>query len=104
VRCETLRRLTFTAIALERYRLRHGRPPNDLAALVPDFLPAVPIDLMSGRPLAYLLTAGGASTLYSVGEDGRDDGGDSTSLAATNRFDLWSGKDAVWPTAVINPP
>ncbi|MEI2722644.1 MAG: hypothetical protein V9H26_03600 [Verrucomicrobiota bacterium] len=104
MRSETLRRLTITAIALERYRLRHGRPPNDLAALVPDFLPAVPIDLMSGRPLAYLLTAGGASTLYSVGEDGRDDGGDSTSLAATNRFDLWSGKDAVWPTAVINPP
>jgi hypothetical protein len=104
VRSETLRRLTLTAIALERYRLRHGRPPNDLAALIPEFLNAITIDPMSGRPLGYWLTADGSFALYSVGEDGRDDGGDTTSLTATNRFDLWSGKDAVWPTVVINPP
>lgn len=104
VRSETLWRLTVTAIALERYRLRHGRLPTDLAALVPELLHAVPIDPMSGKPLGYRLTGGGSFALYSVGEDGRDDGGDPTSLAATNRFDLWSGKDAVWPTAVIDPP
>lgn len=101
---ETLRRLAVTAIALERYRLRHGRPPDDLAALVPELLDAVPIDLMSGKPLGYRLTGGGTFALYSVGEDGRDDGGDPTSLVATNRLDLWSGKDAVWPMAEINPP
>ena len=104
VRSETLRRLTITVIALERYRLRQGRPPNDLAALVPELLSAVPIDPMSGKPLSYRLAEGGTFALYSVGEDGRDDGGDPTSLMATNRFDLWSGKDALWPTAVINPP
>ncbi len=104
VRNETMRRLTVTAIALERYRLRQGRPPADLAALVPELLLAVPLDPMSGKPFGYRLTAGGSFTLYSVGEDGRDDGGDPTSLVATNRFDLWSGKDALWPTAVINPP
>ena len=102
VRNETLRRLTVTAIALERYRLRHGHPPTDLAALVPELLRAVPLDPMSGKPLSYRLTSGGSFALYSVGEDGRDDGGDPTSLVATNRFDLWSGKDALWPTAVIN--
>jgi len=104
VSSETLRRLTITAIALERYRLRQGRPPDDLAALVPEFLRGVPVDPMSGKPLGYRLTGGGSFALYSVGEDGRDDGGDPTSLGATNRFDLWSGKDAVWPTAVIDPP
>jgi len=103
VRSETLRRLTVTAIALERYRLRHGRPPNDLDALVPELLHAVPIDPMSGKPLAYRLTAGGTFTLYSAGEDGRDDGGDPSSRVITNRFDLWTGKDALWPTAVMNP-
>jgi hypothetical protein len=104
VRNETLRRLTVTAIALERYRLRHDRPPADLAALVPELLRTVPLDPMSGRPLGYRFTAGASFALYSVGEDGRDDGGDPTSLVATNRFDLWSGKDALWPTGVINPP
>jgi hypothetical protein len=104
VRGETLRRLTVTAIALERYRLRHARPPADLAALAPELLRAVPVDPMSGKPLGYRLIGSGSFALYSVGEDGRDDGGDPTSSGATNKFDLWSGKDAVWPTAVIDPP
>lgn len=104
VRSETLRRLSVTAIALERYRLRHGRPPDELAALVPELLRGVPVDPMSGKPFGYRLIAGGSFALYSVGEDGRDDGGDPTSSGATNRFDLWSGKDAVWPAVVINPP
>jgi hypothetical protein len=97
VRNETRRRLTVTAIALERYKLRHGTPPSELAALVPQFLSAVPLDPMSGKPLRYRLNTGGF-VLYSVGEDGRDDDGDPSSPSATNKFDLWAGKDAVWPS------
>jgi len=97
VRNETQRRLTVTAIAVERYRWRHGRRPPDLDALVPDFLSTVPLDPMSGGPLRYRLTAAGGFTLYSVGEDGRDDGGNAKSLKATKQFDLWTGQDAVWP-------
>ena len=100
VRHETQRRLTITAIALERFRLRAGKYPAELDALVPQFLSAVPIDLMSAKPLRYRLNAEGTFTLYSVGEDGRDDGGDPTSGSGTNKFGLWEGKDAVWPTAV----
>ena len=104
VRHETFRRLTLTAIALERYRLRHGQPPSQLSALVPDFLSAVPNDLMSGEPLRYRRNADASFVLYSVGEDGRDDGGDASLSSNTNKPDLWSGKDVVWPAAAIRSP
>lgn len=100
VRNETQRRLTITAIALERHRLRNGKLPEELDALMPQFLSTVPIDPMSGQPLRYRLNADGGFTLYSAGEDGRDDGGDPNSATSTNKFGLWEGKDAVWPTAV----
>jgi hypothetical protein len=68
-------RCTAVALAAERYRLRHGDWPRAIAALVPDYLPAVPLDPFDGAPLRYRRTDGGA-VVYSVGEDGRDDGGD----------------------------
>lgn len=51
---------------------------------------------MSAKPLRYRLNADGSFTLYSVGEDGRDDGGDPNSASGTNKFGLWEGRDAVW--------
>jgi len=97
VRSETQRRMTVTAIALERYRRQSGVYPPNLEVLVPQLLSAVPIDLMSAKPLCYRLNSDGTFTLYSVGEDGREDGGDPTSSDARKNFDLWSGQDAVWP-------
>jgi len=55
---------------------------------------------MSAKPLCYHLNVDETFTLYSTGEDGRDDGGDASLPGVTNRFDLWSGRDAVWPVAV----
>lgn len=104
VRNETERRLTVTAIALKRFHLRHGRHPETLAELVPELLSAVPIDPWSGRPLGYRRNAAGGFTLYSVGEDGRDDGGDATSATPAKQPDLWSGGDAVWPEVVSSSP
>jgi len=98
IRNETQRRLTITALALERDHLRNGTFPTELDALVPQFLSAVPIDPMSAKPLRYRLNGDGSFTLYSVGEDGRDDDGDPNASSAANKVGLWEGKDAIWPT------
>ncbi|MCI0705442.1 MAG: hypothetical protein L0241_30650 [Planctomycetia bacterium] len=42
-----------TCIACERFRLKHGRWPNDLAELTPAFLPAVPMNPFDGKPIRY---------------------------------------------------
>lgn len=68
VRTETLRQLALAAIGLERYRLRHGRYPERLEELVPDILPAVPVDFGDGKPLRYK-RAGEKYELWSVWED-----------------------------------
>lgn len=70
-----LLRCALVALAAERYRLKHGDWPRAGADLVPDYLPGVPLDPIDGQPLRYRRTGVGA-VIYSVGEDGRDDGGD----------------------------
>jgi hypothetical protein len=101
-RIETQRRLTVTVIALRRYHLRNGCFPAALDALVPEFVLETPIDPMSGKPFCYRRNADRSFTLYSVGKNGQDDGGDATAVNPTKRCDLWSGRDAVWPTAVTH--
>ncbi len=100
VQVETERRLTITAIAIKRYLLKNGAAPPNLAALTPVFLASIPIDPMSGKPLCYRLRPDGYFVLYSTGEDGHDDGGDPTPVKPGDAPDLWTGRDAVWPTAV----
>lgn len=101
---EAQRRVVVTAIALERYRGRHGRYPAALCALAPEFLPAVPVDFMDGRPLRYRLTGDGHFVLYSIGLDGQDDGGMMTDPSSTKwiqnlaRTPFWPMRvDIVWP-------
>jgi hypothetical protein len=93
---ETERQMTLVAIALRRFQLRHGELPPSLERLVPEFLPAVPQDYLGARPLAYRVQADGSCMLYSVGDDGKDDGGDPNPSPG-GRNGLWSGRDAVWP-------
>jgi hypothetical protein len=92
---ETQRAVVITAIALERYRLRHQTYPAQLAELTPAFLAAIPRDPMDGQPLRYRRTEDGRFLLYSVGENGVDEGGDATMRGAGRAWYL--GKDAVWP-------
>jgi hypothetical protein len=97
-RSETDRSMVLCAIALKRYSLRHGKPPPDLSALVPEFLPSVPIDNMDGKPMKYHLQSDGTWRLYSVGDDGRDDGGDASPTKPDQTYLwIWRGKDVVWP-------
>jgi hypothetical protein len=96
---ETERRMAVTAIALERYRLRHKEYPARLEELTPDYLARTPIDFMDGKPLRYRRKDDGTFWLYSVGEDGKDDGGDGSpppSYTAQNKA-WYRMRDAVWP-------
>jgi hypothetical protein len=102
INAETERQMTLAAIALKRFQLRHGQLPPSLEALVPEFLPTVLYDYMSAKPLGYRLKADGSYVLYSVGEDGKDDGGDPTPPPGTPAG-LWSGRDAVWPSPATEP-
>lgn len=68
------KRLLLTELALCAYRQEHGGLPESLAELVPDYLPTVLEDPFSGKALIYWRTATGHQ-LYSVGADGKDDGG-----------------------------
>ena len=67
--------LARTAIALERYRLAHGKYPESLDALAPQFIAKLPHDVINGQPLHYRRTSDGQFVLYSVGWNETDDGG-----------------------------
>ncbi len=66
--------LTKLAFALAEYRAHHGSYPAQLADLVPKYVAAVPQDIFSGGALHYTLQGDGY-LLYSVGPNGKDDGG-----------------------------
>ncbi len=68
------RALTISALALHAYKLQHGDYPRQLADLMPEFVSTVE-DSFSGKPLIYRRTDAGY-LLYSVGGDGKDDGGE----------------------------
>lgn len=64
---------TQVLVALRLYKTKRGELPASLEALVPDFLPSIPIDDLDGKPLRYSPQAG---IVYSVGDNMIDDGGD----------------------------
>ena len=64
-----------TAIALERYRLKHNQYPATLNDLVPHFLPHVLEDVITGKPLNYRIKSDGTPLIYSIGSDEKDNGG-----------------------------
>jgi hypothetical protein len=64
----------LVAIALELYRREHGDWPASLEALVPEYLPSVPMDEFSGTPMRYEVRDG-AAWVWGVGSDLDDDGG-----------------------------
>jgi hypothetical protein len=95
------RQLTITAIALKRYELREHHLPENLSELVPNYLPQLSYDPMSGNALCYHLKPDGTFLLYSVGEDGHDDRGDPR-VTSGHKPGLWEGRDAVWPAPAVS--
>jgi hypothetical protein len=64
-------RLTRVSLLLRAWTLEHGgQLPDSLEALVPDYLPELPVDPYDGKPLRY-----DKERLWSVGSDLKDDGG-----------------------------
>ncbi len=68
-------RSSLTALAVERWRLANdGKIPTSLDVLIPTYLEQLPDDPFNGQPLHFKCTETGY-TIYSVGENGIDDGG-----------------------------
>jgi hypothetical protein len=63
------------ACALERFHLAHGKYPESLASLSPEFIATLPNDLVNGQPLHYHPTGDGHFVIYSVGWNEKDEGG-----------------------------
>jgi hypothetical protein len=101
LRAEVVKNLAVTAIAVKRYELKHGGYPENLSELTPDFLPSVPLDPVDGEPLHYRKNNQGTFLLYSVGPNGKDNGGDPSLEKSSKISSLWwldpLALDWVWP-------
>jgi len=64
---------TQLLLALKIYKEQHGKLPESLSELVPEFFPQVPIDDFDGKPFRYLPDR---KLIYSVGPDLKDSGGE----------------------------
>jgi hypothetical protein len=99
VTAEASRELLVTALALRRFEMEHGKAPESLERLVPKFLPAVRTDPFDGKLLRYRFNADGSFTLYSVGLNGKDDGGNAGPEKSGSKPQFLNGRDLVWPHA-----
>jgi hypothetical protein len=100
-RAITLARLGAVACALERHQRAHGRYPESLLDLGPATLKALPDDWMSGQPFRYRRTEDGRFELWSVGPDGKDDGGIYRTRNRKNNS-ISEDRDWPWPSATPN--
>lgn len=79
---QAINRLLQVDLAIELFRRERGRLPASLSELAPDFGQNEPFDPFTERPLVYRTDDNAKTfTLYSVGRDGRNDGGRLTSLS-----------------------
>jgi hypothetical protein len=93
LRNQALLRCSCVALAVERFRKTHGRWPDNLAVLVPEFLGELPVDPYNGLPLKFRRLADGV-VIYSVGPDREDNGGkldrqNPTASGTDFGFQLW---------------
>ena len=90
------------ACALERYRLTQGNYPETLDALSPQFIESFPHDVIGGQPLKYHRTDYGQFALYSVGWNGKDDGGVVVFRKNSNGYVDVDKGDWVWSGQVMS--
>lgn len=102
MRCTKIRCKMRSLPWLKRYSLHNPAAPASLQDLVPRFLATAPIDYMDGKPVKYRLRPDGSALLYSIGDDGSDDGGNSEMRPGqTSKRDIWARKDVVWPSSAL---
>jgi hypothetical protein len=80
-------RVGDAALAVEQWRLAHGRWPDSLDELVPELLTEVPDDPFCDDKIRYRRTEDGV-VVYSVGPDGQDDNGTPQEEATDARYDV----------------
>jgi hypothetical protein len=78
IQTQTTMKALRAACAIERYRLKNGTLPDNLTPLIPDFLPTVPIDPITGASLVYKSSPDGVFSIYGIGSNVTDDGGSLT--------------------------
>lgn len=95
----------LVGLALEAYHRRHGRYPAALAELVPDLLPGVPADRITGDPVRYRLVDG-RPVVYSVAADRVDDVGRPAAGRGPSDAAVWDVSPARAPRGdwVLYPP
>ena len=99
VRSVAIIRASRVLIAIQRFRRDHNeRLPADLHEVMPEYLAKLPTDPYTGQPMRYRALDRGY-TVYSVGPNGRDDGGEMTlderrALSLRDRGDLKTRDDA----------
>lgn len=87
-------RLCALALAIRMYEARNHELPRKLDDLVPNFIWVLPADPMARGPsLRYRFS--GLPVIYSVGEDGIDDGGSETVIDPRDPDDRWNQRDVV---------
>jgi hypothetical protein len=83
-----LRETAFPAIvALGAYHSKNYTYPVKLENLIPEYLSAVPADVVFGQPFIYARDGNGYR-LYSAGPDGIDDGGNFENSADSDDFGI----------------
>ena len=93
---QTVNNQTILACALERYRQANGQFPVTLEALSPQCIATIPNDVTTGESLKYHRTEDGRFQLYSIGWNGKDDGGKVAVNPDGKTADINQG-DWVWP-------
>jgi len=89
LRTDALGRSLVLLIAARRHYLNRRQWPASAEALVPKHLTAVPPDPLTGKPMR-LVKKGDRLIAYSLGVDGRDDGGE---VAGSSRQDVEKSAD-----------
>jgi hypothetical protein len=59
-------------VAIQSFRQKNGKLPDELTALCPDYLPSVPLDPFDGKPFRY---SASKAIAYSVSKDLKDSNG-----------------------------
>lgn len=93
----TLRQLAATGLAINAYADDHSELPPTLEALVPDYLPELPVDpyMENGAGFHYV-REGEQFRLWALGPDGEDNGGTYDPENWDEGDLIFRGRRAVW--------
>ncbi|RBP45097.1 hypothetical protein DES53_10393 [Roseimicrobium gellanilyticum] len=86
-------------LALRLYEMDQGGLPASLEALVPTYLPEMPEDIYSGKPMLWNAND---KVVYSTGENGIDDGGRINEAQPRKGLDV--GRAYPWANAPLTSP